>query len=73
MEALAFLSLLAVGAAASQYTSTTPPKANQGDKKTKEGFESGSQRGSDQPYRVRRAPVAPVTGPTSIYFTQRYS
>jgi hypothetical protein len=63
MEALAFLSLLAVGAAASQYTSPSPPKANQ-DKKTKEGFESGSQRGSDQPYRVRRAPVAPVTGPT---------
>ena len=64
MEALAFLSLLAVGAAASQYTSTSIPKANQVDKKTKEGFESGSQRGSDQPYRVRRAPVAPVTGPT---------
>ena len=62
MEALAFLSLLAVGAAASQYTSPSPPK--QVDKKTKEGFESGSQRGSDQPYRVRRAPVAPVTGPT---------
>ena len=64
MEALAFLSLLAVGAAASQYTSTGTPKPNQGDKKTKEGFESGSQRGSDQSYRVRRAPVAPVTGPT---------
>jgi hypothetical protein len=63
MEALAFLSLLAVGAAASQYTSTSTPKPNQ-DKKTKEGFESGSQRGSDLPYKVRRAPVAPVTGPT---------
>jgi len=63
MEALAFLSLLAVGAAASQYTSTTPPKPKNGDK-TKEGFESGSLRGSDQPYKVRRAPVAAITGPT---------
>jgi hypothetical protein len=63
MEALAFLRLLAVGAAASQYTSTTPPKPKNGDK-TKEGFESGSLRGSDQPYKVRRAPVAAITGPT---------
>ena len=61
MEALAFLSLLAVGAAASQYMA--PPQAKPNVKKdeyVQEGFESGSLRGSAQPYQVRRAPVAPT-------------